>query len=104
MTLYESAAGAVLPWNSIDAGEPLFDALPQQEIEICLTCSFCAASCDQCDGKGNLRAKQGRPKAQIDTEALREMLRLKRCNKEICAALNISKRTLARVKNNLLEV
>lgn len=101
MTLYESAAGAVLPWNSIDAESALFDALPQQEIEVCLMCEHCADACDRCDGKGNLSVR-GRPPIQIDVAALREMMRLKRCNREMCAALGVSRKTLIKAKKTIL--
>ena len=102
MTLYESASGAVWPWNSIDAGEPLLDALPQQEIEVCLMCEYCADACDHCDGKGNLTSR-GRPPASYDAAQLLEMMRLKRCNKDMCAALGISRKTLLKAKKAIKE-
>ena len=99
MTLAESAAGAVLPWNSIDAESDLFDALPQQSIDICLMCSHHSDRCDHC---GDWNAKrQGRPRKEIDTELLREMLTLKKCNREICAALGISTRKLQYMKKEM---
>lgn len=98
-TLYESAAGACLPWNSIDAVSDRFDALPQQSIDICLMCSHAASHCDHC-GEWNTR-KTGRPRKDIDTELLREMLRMKRCNADICAALGVSERTVQRLKKSL---
>ena len=99
MTLYESAAGAVMPWNSIDADDAMFDALPQQSIDICLNCSHAASHCENC-GDWNTK-KTGRPRKQIDTELLHEMLRLKRCNKDICTALGVSERTVQRIKKAL---
>ena len=103
MTLYESVLGATLPWNSLDAQRKArIDVLPEQDIEICLSCRLRAEDCDRCDGKGNL-ATRGRPRKEIDTELLREMLRLKRCRKDICAALGIGKDTLNKAKKELLK-
>lgn len=99
MTLAESAAGACLPWNSIDAESDLFDALPQQSIDICLMCSHCADHCDHC-GEWNAK-RHGRPRKEIDTDLLREMLTLKKCNREICAALGISTRKLQYMKKEM---
>ena len=99
MTLYESAAGACLPWKSIDAVSDMFDALPQQSIDICLNCKYSSNHCEYC-GDWNVK-KTGRPRKEIDTELLREMLRLKRCNKEICAALGVNERTVQRLKKAL---
>lgn len=99
MTLTESAAGAVLPWNSLDAvGETIY-TLPQQNIDICLMCKYSSAHCENC-GDWNTR-KVGRPRKEIDTELLKEMLKLRRCNKEICAALGVNERTLQRIKKAL---
>lgn len=99
MTLRESAAGAVLPWNSIDAESALFEALPQQSIDICLMCSNSAAHCERC---GDWRTeKRGRPRKEIDYDKLREMMALKRCNREMCAALGVSLTTLQEAKKIL---
>lgn len=100
MTLAESARSAVLPWNSLDA--LTIDVLPQQEIDVCLMCALHADACDRCDGKGNLSASVGRPKKEIDMSLLREMLKLKRCNKDMCSALNISEATLIKAKKEIL--
>lgn len=102
MTLYESAAGATLPWKSIDAGSPLIDSLPQQQIDICLMCPHHADACDACRGDGKPR-KTGRPKVEYDRVLLLEMLRLKRCNADMCAALGISESTLTRAKRKILK-
>lgn len=99
MTLAESAAGAVLPWKSIDAESAAFDALPQQSIDFCLMCPFSASHCDNC-GEWE-KTKRGRPKKEIDYTKLREMMALRRKNPEICAALGISERTLLRAKKTL---
>lgn len=99
MTLVESAAGATLPWNSIDAASAMFDALPQQSIDICLMCPHHAEYCDVCSDWNT--EKRGRPKAKIDYEMLREMMKLRRCNREICAALGVSERTVQRLKKEL---
>ena len=99
MTLSESAAGAVLPWNSIDAESALFDALPQQSIDICLMCQRSASHCEYC---GEWKTKgPGRPRKDIDNALLLEMLKLKRCNNEICSALGVSKRTVQRLKKTM---
>lgn len=104
MTLEQSASRAVLPWRSIDAQTPLFDALPQQKIDICLMCPYHADACDKCDGNRNLKEKsKGRPKAEIDYTLLREMMKLKRANKDICKALEISIGTLKKIKRGLRE-
>ena len=101
-TLYESARGAVLPWNSIDAATAL-ETLPQQEIDVCLACPHRADACDKCNGNGELSKNVGRPQKEIDLALLREMLKLKRCNTEMCAALNISIGTLMREKRKILK-
>ena len=100
MTLAESASRAVLPWNSLDAENPLFETLPQQRIDICLMCPHSASHCDNCNDYTRLKR---RPKAKIDTELLKEMLRLRRCNKEMCEALKISEPTLIKAKKKLKE-
>ena len=102
-TLYIGAQKAVRPWNSVDAGEPIRHELPQQKIEICLCCPLCADSCDFCDGNRFVKQKRGRRKADVDTELLREMLVLRKCNREMCAALNVSKATLTRYKKQILK-
>ena len=99
MTLVESAKSAVLPWNGPDAGETLFSALPQQSIDICLMCPHHAEHCEVCSDWNT--EKRGRPKAQIDYDMLREMMKLRRCNREICAALGVSERTVQRLKKEL---
>lgn len=96
MTLAESAAGATLPWNSIDADSAMFDALPQQSIDICLMCEHSSAYCDMCS-EWNTK-KVGKPRKEIDRDLFLEMVRLKRCNNEICNALGISIRTVQRLK------
>ena len=98
---------ATPPWFSIDAKNDVDDweRLPQQSIDVCLMCQHCASACDRCDGTGNLREERGRPgrpKKEIDTKLLMEMMKLKRCNAECCAALGISNRTLVRAKNKIL--
>ena len=101
LTLYETAARAVAPWNSVDAVSETsdFERLPQQNIEVCLMCKHCAAYCDNCrDWQG---IKSGRPRKEIDTELLREMMHLRKCNKECCQVLGISERTLQRAKKML---
>ena len=99
-TLVEQAAGAVRPWHSPDAGDDPFSSLPQQSIDICLMCRHCADACDSCDGSGNV-SKRGRPTKEIDTALLKEMLKLRRCNKEMCAALGVSERKLRELKNKV---
>lgn len=99
MTLAESASRATLPWNSIDAGSAMFDALPQQSIDICLMCQHHAAHCDNC-GEWNT-VKRGVPRKDIDYDRLRELLTLKKCNREICSALGISVRKLQYLKKEL---
>ena len=98
MTLAESANRAVLPWRSLDAESLLFEALPQQQIDICLMCQHSATHCDNCNDYTN---QKRRPKAKIDMELLKEMLRLRQCNKEMCKALKISEPTLIKAKKEL---
>lgn len=106
-TLYEMMQRSVPPWRSLEAaGNVQFPTLPQREIDICLSCEYCASDCDRCDGRGNLTVAasgRGRPKKEIDTATLRSMLRLRRCNREMCAALGVSERTLQREKRKILE-
>ena len=105
MTLCESAKGAVLPWFSLDAlrENDDFERLPQQRIDVCLMCQMHSSACDKCDGRGNLKRDRGRPKKEIDTALLREMMALRRCNAEMCAALGVSKRKLAYTKTQSLK-
>ena len=106
-TLYDTLQRTVPPWRSLDAVSGSFPSLPQQDIDICLCCEHCAEACDRCDGRGNLTAptgrSPGRPRKEIDTATLRRMLRLRRCNREICAALGVSERTLRNLKNQYKE-
>lgn len=101
MTLYESALTAVLPWNSVDASDDTsdFENLPQQSIDICLMCEHCADACEYC-GDWNT-SSSGRPRARIDYALLREMMKLKLCNRACCAALGVSERTLQRTKKRI---
>ena len=106
LTLYESAASAVAPWNSVDAENDIsdFERLPQQKIDFCLICPLCASDCDRCDGNRRLkRLNSGRPAKEIDSEMLREMLRLRRTNKEMCAAFGIGRTRLIEEKRKLKE-
>lgn len=101
LTLYDRTQNAVLPWYSPDAESDFyeFERLPQQKIEVCLLCPLQATDCARCDGQRNLkRERRGRPKIEIDTEQLREMMRLRLCNKEMCAALGVKRDTLIRAK------
>ena len=101
--LYRMVSGAVRPWHSLDAiADCGISKLPQQEIDVCLMCPLHADACDKCDGHGNLRRGRGNPPKEIDTEKLMEFMRLKRCNKECCAALGISKTTLLKAKKQLI--
>ena len=93
MTLQESAERAVLPWNSIDAESAMFDALPQQSIDVCLMCHHCASHCENC-GEWRDEKRGGRPRKEIDYVRLSELLHLRLCNREICAALGVSLTTL----------
>ena len=105
--LVRSALSAVPPWRSPDSepgrGREWYERIPQQKIDICLMCPFCADSCDVCDGNGNLHGKRGRPKKEIDAELLREMLKLHRCREDICTALGVSAATLDRAKQELMK-
>lgn len=103
MTMYESAFGASRPWNSVDALRPIreYADVPQQEIEVCLTCPLCADACERCSGDRNPRKSVGRPKKEYDSALLLEMMRLKRCNAEMCAALGIGRSTLAVLKKQV---
>lgn len=103
-TLYESARKATLPWLSTDAFCAGKQSIPdQQDIEVCLSCPLCASSCDYCDGKRNLsrEKKGGRPRLDVDTALLSDMLTLNATHKEICSALGISEGTLRRLRNKL---
>ena len=101
-TLYDQAMSATRPWFSLDAGRGpgrTRQELPQQEIEICLMCPHSADSCGRCDGKGHL--KTDKRCAVIDHDKLRDMMRLKRSNDDMCAALGISENTLIKYKKRL---
>ena len=105
---YETPISAVRPWFSIEAKTDVNDweQLPQQRIDVCLMCPFCAETCDRCDGRGNVsaeRAGRGRPRKEIDYTMLRELMALRKQNREMCAALGISNRTLVRAKNKILK-
>lgn len=105
------AISAVRPWSSIDAESgTVFDRamLPQpdeQEVRVCLMCEHCADACDICDGLGNLTQKRraGRQPLDIDLDLLRDMMRLRRCNREMCAALGVGDTTLRRYKKKVNE-
>lgn len=102
-TLTESASRATAPWRSLDAGRsayPDFERLPQQEIDVCLACRYSAKYCDTCDGA---KKDRGRPRIEIDALRLKEMLKLRRCNTEMCAALGVSEKTLIKAKNKIYE-
>lgn len=99
-TLIDDARGAVAPWNSIDSSSAIFDRTTQQDIDICLMCQHCADACDYCNGRGNLR-KNGRPRINLDMDILRTMMKLRRSNKEICAAFNVSENTIIKAKKRL---
>lgn len=99
MTLYESASGAVRPWNSLDAESEYYSGSPQQSIKICLNCKHCASRCDNCSDWNTARV--GRPMKTVDSALFLEMMHLKRRNAEMCAALGVSKRTLQRRKKIL---
>lgn len=101
MTLAESARGAVMPWDSLDAETDLFEKLPQQKIEVCLMCQHSAAHCDICNDWN--AGKRGRPRKEIDRELLREAMKLRRCNREMCAALGVSRGTLIKYKKEMEE-
>lgn len=102
MTIVESASNAVRPWFSLDAitdGDDSYYRLPQQSIDVCLMCKHCAEHCEHC-GDWNTQ-RRGRKRAEIDMELLKEMMKLKRRNSEMCASLGINERTLQRAKKAL---
>lgn len=99
--LNNGVVSAVLPWFSTDANAPIRkNAISQQRIEICLNCQHCAEHCEECR---EWSGKTGRPKKQIDTALLREMLTLRACNEEMCAALGVSTPTLIKAKKQIFE-
>lgn len=94
---------AVLPWRSAEALDVGAQTarLPfpsEQDVEICMLCPHCAEACNRCDGRRNVKeasnGKRGRPRKEIDEALFRRMMQLRRCNKDMCAALRISERTL----------
>lgn len=99
MTLVESTYRATPPWNSIDAGRPIVDALAQQYVDTCLMCPHGAECCDYCKGDANPR-KGGRPKKEVDIDLLRELVALQKRTAEICAALGVSERTVRNLKKS----
>ena len=105
---YDNPIKAVRPWFSIEAKSTVDDweKLPQQRIDVCLMCPFCAESCERCDGNGRVveeRAGRGRPRKEIDYTKLRELMALRKRNSEMCATLGVSNRTLVRAKNRILK-
>ena len=99
MTMYESAAGAIRPWYSLDAESEYYELPSKQSVDVCLSCRHCASRCDSCSDWNTARI--GRPRKSVDMDELSELLRLKRCNADICAALGISERTLQRLKKTI---
>ncbi len=99
MTLAESARGAIRPWDSLDAETDLFERLPQQSIEICLLCEHSASHCEVCSDWNT--DKRGRRRKEIDRELLKDMMRLRRCNKFMCAALGVSRGTVIKAKKEM---
>lgn len=104
--LVESALRAVTPWYEMTLEPPPerknYMNIPQQEIDICLSCSLPADACDQCNGKGKTKRKYrfGRDK-KIDMDKLSALLELRLTNKEMCKILEISEPTLCRLKKRL---
>ncbi len=98
---------AVAPWLSVDAAGVGAD-LPRTEqgrIDYCLSCPHAECLCDLCDGCGNLRtvAKRGRKRAEYDVSLLRELLRLRVCDRLIAERLGVSRRTVVTIKRRLRE-
>lgn len=94
---------AVLPWNSPDAqARNRFASYDSQDlIDMCLSCQ--RSRCCNCHEYGERRTTAGRPHKEVNLEELRELLNLHRRSPEICAALNISERTLSRYRRALKE-
>lgn len=92
---------AVLPWNSPDAQtRNRFASYDSQDlIDMCLSCQ--RSKCCNCIENANARDSCGRPRKEVDLDKLRELLNLHRRSPEICAALNISNRTLSRRRREL---
>ena len=98
--LNNGVISAVLPWFSKEATAPIRKAdLPQQRIDICLMCQHCADHCENCK---DWMGKRGRPKKPIDMALLREMLQLRKSNREMCAALGVGKNTLVEAKKQIM--
>ena len=104
-TLYDDAREAKLPWRSMDAQEPRHEraVANQQDIDFCLMCGLSSSACDKCDGKGNVANPRGRRPVEVDKERLREMMRLRWKNDDMCNALNIKKDVLFRAKREIKE-
>ena len=101
MDTQEIIVTAVLPWFSTDAMPEvrLTSGDDQKLIDMCLSCQHpCCCNCIDSHSSG---AGRGRKEKEINIETLREMMRLHRKIPEICAALNVSERTLFRYKKKL---
>lgn len=92
--------GAVRPWFSIDAAVSMNINYHDTAEQISYCIDHCPyKECVNCLA-GNIKASIGRPK-KYDAERLREMLRLKKTDAEICVALSVSARTLRNYKKQL---
>lgn len=97
---------AVKPWQSPDAGVKIerWGTDTQAQIDFCLEhCPYADGECADClaSGKGKGSKKPAHRPSKYDPDELRELLRLKKTDKEICDHLGVTARTIRNYKKKL---
>lgn len=94
------------PWNSPGAGEKIerWGTDTQAQIDYCLEhCPYADSDCVDCLGerKGKESKKPAHRPSKYNPDELRELLRLKKTDKEICDHLGVTARTIRNYKKKL---
>lgn len=104
--LVEGAYRAKAPWYEVNLCKPTprrnYMDIPQQDIDFCLSCTLGADACERCNGDGKI-TKRGGARLHIDTEKLKEAIRLRKTNKELCQMFGCSEPSLIKLKRKIKE-
>lgn len=97
---------ATRPWASPDAGEKIerWGTDTQAQIDFCLEhCPYADGDCVDClsGGKGKDAKKPAHRPSKYNPDELKELLRLKKTDKEICDSLGVTARTIRNYKKKL---
>lgn len=97
---------ATKPWNSPDAVDKTerWGTDAQAQIDFCLEhCPFADGECVDClgGGKGPEEKRPPHRPSKYNADELRELLRLKKTDKEICDRLGVTSRTVRNYKKKL---